>query len=233
MKKEIPILFSMPMVEAILDGRKTKTRRIVTGKHLKMLNHIGFDDFNPLTCPKGVPGDLLWVRETFYAYGHWTKLTDTGTGKIEWRFNDLTLSENKSYMYLDAPPTEICKKRFGLGYYKRPSIHMPKVACRIYLEVISVRVEILKNISPGDASDEGVNYWNVDKDAFEGGELIADYENYMWRDDPEYEDYFFPSYGNPVDSFFSLWEKINGRESLDLNPWVWVIEFKKTVKPNA
>lgn len=216
MKKEIPILFSTPMVEAILDGRKTKTRRIVTGKHLKILNHIGFDDFNPLTCPKGVPGDLLWVRESFTIIG--TDIIRGPEGEI--------IEENPNYIFRGQKQPHIEK----LCKWK-PSIHMPKAACRIWLEIVSIRVERLKNISPGDASDEGVNYWNVDKDAFEGGELIADYENYMWRDDPEYEDYFFPSYGNPVDSFFSLWEKINGRESLDLNPWVWVIEFKKTDKP--
>jgi hypothetical protein len=73
--------------------------------------------------------------------------------------------------------------------------------------------------------NEGVEYWNVDAEAFEGGEFVADFKNYMWRDDEKYEDYFSPSYANVIESFKSLWFLINGEESWNKNPWVWVISW--------
>ena len=180
--KERPILFSAPMVRAILDGRKTQTRRIVKQKHLPFLENItgnfldGKWDQRPF--PYGKPGDRLWVRETFCYH------------------DDLAM-----YLY-KADDVTCCKWK--------PSIHMPRIASRILLEVVNVRVERLNDISEEDAIAEGINlpspYVGIGMD----GEVIES-ETISWM---------------PSDYYKELWESINGPGSWDLNPWVWVVEFK-------
>jgi len=209
--KEIPILFSTPMVRAILEGRKSQTRRIVKfppsnypnswdggkieGDKALFYNSANDREYDA-RCPYGQPGDILWVRETFYAWGHWTRVTTTGINSVkrEYHFYDLTLSENKSYLYEDCPP-EIVLKRWGLGYHKRPSIFMPKEACRIHLKVKSVNAQYLNDITSEDAGKEGI--------------IQAD------------------GIGSYVPAFVSLWDKINGPESWNSNPLVWAIEFER------
>lgn len=218
MKKQIPLLCQTLMVQAIIAGRKTMTRRT---RGLEFINdslenersweYLGvnelghlmknnFGAINAIKCPYGKPGDILWVRESFARVN----------GEIAFKANEA--------QYKFAPGET-------KGLWK-PSIHMPKTVARIWLEVTHIRIERLHDITPGDACDEGVEYWNIDHVAFEGGELQADFKNYDWKDDPSYEDYGFPHYANPVSSFFSLWRSINGKESLLLNPWVWVVSFK-------
>lgn len=133
--KERPILFSGPMVRAILEGRKTQTRRVVKAKHLPFLGNLlgGFLDgrWNQRPLPYGRPGDRLWVRETWAwcskARGHWLYRADD---------SDLGTCHVKD------------------GRWK-PSIHMKRAASRITLEVVAVRVERLQEITPGDAIAEG------------------------------------------------------------------------------
>lgn len=185
--KERPIIFSTPMVQAILDGRKTQTRRIIKPQpdedcyYLMELNSgiltINYNqgDKNPkVKCPYGQPGDLLWVRESF------AKATDP---------------DGDDLYYYKAD------RRHADGKWK-PSIHMPKAAARIWLRVKDVRVERVQDITEGDAIKEGIK--------------------------PEF-DYLHNSYENltPKCSFMTLWRKINGRESWDANPWVWVVEFER------
>ncbi len=129
--KERPILFSAPMVRAILAGTKTQTRRVVKAKHLPWLDNsvLNFLDgkWNQRPLPYGQPGDRLWVRETSRAH-------------------EITTKEAEA----DTPLQD--------GYGKlRPSIHMPRWASRITLEVTGVRVERLHDISIADAIAEGVN----------------------------------------------------------------------------
>lgn len=202
MTKESPILFNAPMVRAILDGRKTQTRRIakVNGEGCKdgfitplagfvprsIENHISY-------CPYGKPGDRLWVRET------WSKSKQPYlSGHIFYRADGETNG-----------------KQFALSYVEReskwrPSIHMPRSASRILLEVANVRVERLKDISDEDAIAEGIeqepgtSHWK-NYDTSPGG----------WR-----------YWESPIQSYRTLWESINGKGSWDLNPFCWVIEFK-------
>lgn len=125
--KERPILFSGPMVRAILDGRKTQTRRVVKPRQGML------DDWTGLPCPYGKPGDRLWVRETCYfeqPHGEVIYRADPGSEKA-----------------LDPEFT-------GLRW--RPSIHMPRWASRITLEIVNVRVERLQDIRVDDARAEGV-----------------------------------------------------------------------------
>lgn len=169
---------------------------------------------------------LLYVKEPHFMYGKWvtTKEKNKHGGYKKRFYQDKHFTEIR---YLDNPPAKIQDwRKSSPGWYTRSPLFMPKEAARIWSEIIYIRPQRVQDISPADACDEGVNYWNIDKDALEGGELVADFENYMWRDDETYEDYHFPSYANPVDSYYSLWEKINGKESLESNPWVWRIYFK-------
>jgi len=228
--KEIPMLYSTPMIQAKLAGTKTQTRRtkgladINSSGLLDRIEFIGdsrivdqprpaikYDDrlwfwwsaglgtFDPLyavRCP-WKPGDIIWARES-------------------WRKSLAPDGQTSAYYFKADDPT--------LNAKWKPSIHMPKVAARIWERVTEVRVERLQDISPGDACDEGIEYDNIDAEALEGGELVADFTNYMWRNDPDHESYWFPHFASCVDSYLSLWDSINGEGAHKLNPWVWVIK---------
>lgn len=149
MSKEIPILFSTPMVQAILEGRKIMTRRIVKfpkdydGKAVFNNGHFGLkyssNEFNGCVHrlgPKWDAGDLIWVRES-------------------WNCISYLNPDNTEYAYF-------FKADGGDEFSKwKPSIHMPKAACRIWLEVTDVRVERLQDISAEDIKAEGV-YYTID-----------------------------------------------------------------------
>ena len=193
--KERPILFSAPMVMAILDGTKTQTRRVVKAKHLPWLENsvLNFFDgkWNQRPMPYGKPGDRLWVRETF------ADLRGTG---IEHRTDPL--GPLKRYAFAaDHPPGshgDEARKEFGVKW--KPSIHMPRAASRITLEITGVGVQRLKDISEADAIAEGAPWAACGS----------------------------PQEGSHKAGFAQLWESINGPESWDANPWVWVVEFKRT-----
>lgn len=201
--KTLPILLSTPMVQAILDGRKKQTRRNVgiktshfasielrDGKFIPFVRGGGAQLWpQPEIKPKYQVGYIMWVRETW--------IPSSGYGTIN-RF---------IYKADDDIPH---------GARWKPSIHMPKEAARIFLEVTDVRVERLQDISEEDAIAEGV-------------EQHSDYGTTGYR-----------HYGRPNEaltdidakwSFETLWESINGKESWNENPFVWVYDFKKVKKP--
>jgi hypothetical protein len=230
---EKPILFSTPMVKAILEGRKTQTRRIIKKQPVwdedsgyKYWDNLMFDIHDDLLetmympdhSPYGEIGHNLWVRETFYAYGHWTLVTNVGEEPVkkQYHFNNLTLSEGKNYFYEDCPPaTElICKGRFGLGYFKRPSIFMPKAACRTKLEITNITAERLQDISEEDAIAEGMILEEVKIDSLSLGWWYKFGDNVKRFEEAKM-------------AYMALWDNINGKQSWDENPWVWVIEFKR------
>lgn len=139
--KERPILFSAPMVRAILDGRKTQTRRVVKGEALRWLND-GFTpkfvaDYQNRLCPYGKPGDHLWVRETFH-----------------------TVDGHSAFYRADYEHNPKGDKEHGIVW--TPSIHMPRWASRISLKIIGVRVERLQDISEKDAWAEGCEGFDDD-----------------------------------------------------------------------
>ena len=208
--KERPILFSGPMVRAILEGRKTMTRRVVKlryGADVVVTNgqvwkparvdYAGYVD-----CPYGQVGDRLWVRETFGMFkqlpGDQIHALVRGDGR-----GDGFTPHYRATDTLEMPD----------GAW-RPSIHMPRWASRILLEVVSVRVERLQDISEEDARAEGVE------------RVVA---GVGWRRycDPDSEEVGVPPCGDARRSFRSLWKFINGDESWNANPWVWVVEFKR------
>lgn len=240
--KEYPILFSKPMVEAILAGRKTQTRRIVkpqphSGIRKSVFVKSGFEDGHgrEMKFPYGEIGEVLWVRETFYALGKWVKNGSSKSGKQKYKFIDMTLEMGRSYMYEanSEKPAFVTTKKDGLvQWYKRPSLFMPYVACRLKLEITGRRVEQLLSISEKDAKLEGVETCIATREKFgvrtAGMRLYRNYE----RTDNSLQDYPCNGFDNAQASFETLWESINGEESLSENPFVWVIEFKKLeVKP--
>lgn len=205
--KEHPILFSTPMVQAILEGRKTMTRRIVkpqpnaiapfeygmpTEAYYGDWPHSGYA--KELKCPYGQPGDHLWVRETFQH----TKILNINP-------------EDKNYGYVykaDGQPWEDYE-----GWTWKPSIFMPREASRIDLLIKSIRVERLQDISDKDAINEGIEVIHESD--------YTVYKNYLLK----------VKLGsvNPIKSFRTLWQSINGPGSWEANPWVWVIEFERVL----
>lgn len=207
--KEHPILFSAPMVRAILEGRKTQTRRVV--KPQPTFDRRGvtaagwaerdglwmFPNVAPevrIRCPYGQPGDRLWVRETT----HRRPMLNILTGEpLAPKYDGGAYSADDQDV-LTPDDFDIC------WWYSRkvcPAIHMPRWASRIDLEVTGVRVERLQDISEDDARAEGYA---------QHGDAVDQMAPSSW--------------------FSGLWESINGPGSWDANPWVWVVEFRR-VKP--
>ncbi len=211
--KERGMIFNGEMVRAILDGRKTQTRRIMKpqpepcprGGHwwpsnvFKTMLHVedemqngkgGWGGLVGDACPFGDVGDRIWVRETW---------ADAGASAPDLKLYRANYPEHVPSIYENVPPAKEIRWT--------PSIHMPRTASRILLEITDVRVERLNSISQEDAQAEGL-------------ELTG------WR--PTYSD---PDSGGevmtPYDNFAELWSSIYGDESWQANPWVWVIEFKR------
>ncbi len=184
-----PILFSGPMVRAILAGQKTQTRRVAKGvvaRHTSTGEALAnIDSAGPrVRCPYGQPGDRLWVRETF---GHFER-------------NDTLKPGDTIYYRADGECLELEPWR--------PSIHMPRWASRILLQVTGIRVERLQDITRADALAEGI---------------VETRDGYGLPDGSHYHA------DDPRESYWSLWEAINGPGSVQSNPWVWVVEFKRLV----
>ena len=240
--KERPILFSAPMVRALLDGSKNQTRRIMKPQHLKFFDQSAGDmlgSWNKRPLPYGQPGDRLWVRES-WRIGAWRE--DTGQVAIDYLASApqktpwITVPEEPENYHGEsvfekywAQSTDDCfKSNFEMDdndrYHwepgqspcrKRPSIHMPRWASRITLEVTSVRVERLQDISEADAIAEGI-------DQIGGATSCTPWKNYGLKPGAPHA----MNCSSPITSYSTLWASINGLGSWDLNPWVWVIEFK-------
>ncbi|MHA6574521.1 hypothetical protein [Pseudomonas yamanorum] len=225
--KERPILFSAPMVRAILEGRKTVTRRTVKGSGLKFLadstpEYVALPENH--FCPYGSAGDRLWVRETF--------IDLRGTG-VEHRPEPDGPLQRYAYA-ADCRPgshSDEARKDFGLKY--KPSIHMPRAACRILLEITVVRVERLQDISEAQCIAEGIH--PVPK--------THEHSHQFWRDYHLSGDGTF-CVRTPKESFESLWCHVAGGSfpkgaaayeasphSWNANPWVWVVEYKRATPP--
>ncbi len=224
--KERPILFKGPLVRAILEGRKTVTRRVIKDQPI---DH-GFDrhalNILPRQCPYGVPGETrLWVRET------WRPIAKHGEEVIQYRAGGFSepgpircamsavdckrVAENN--YDIDTPPAW------------RPSIFMPRWACRLLLEVTEVRVERLQEITPEEVHAEGIP-----------GMVCG---RYQCRDcngqGHSLSHPTCPTCKGTGDDAIGYWRRgwndINGKRegcSWESNPWVWRINFKRLEAPN-
>lgn len=204
--RERPILFADAMARAVFRGKKSQTRRLVKteleydgGAYWQDKN----GDLRPIesACPYGAPGDRLWVRETWSRDGCQHKCGHLGCHTI-YRADSI-----------DAIGAYGCVKW-------KPSIHMPRWASRIDLEVTGVRVERLQGISEADAVEEGIRE--------EGSGCICPPEKF--EDGVRYCGACGLRIVDWVDEFAQLWDSINGaRASWASNPWVWVVEFKRVM----
>lgn len=211
--RERPILMSAPMVQPTLSGAKRKTRRLIPPSWFGQEDHEREYPYNLVfpdqygdyhsaesLCRYGQPGDHLWVRESFYQAGHWDY--DDTTKKKVW-----CGSHTKWYAEEEGNKTV----RLNTIIRKIPSIHMPRWASRITLEIISIRVERLEDISNADCIAEGISK-----------NIISDHygvsNNFEWTH----------WYNSPKLAYIALWERINGAGSWerDRQKFAWVIEFK-------
>ncbi|MDH0423721.1 hypothetical protein ACMFLR_27605 [Delftia tsuruhatensis] len=201
--QERPILFSAPMVLALLAGTKTQTRRVAK-------EFAGRDDLEKILrrfpnqngCPYGQPGDRLWVREAFRFPASLDHLSPSVCGdkaldagyRTPWAPTQFEADGSRTgeWRGFDTPPEKTKPGKL------RPGIHMPRWASRIALDIKAVRVERLQDISEADALAEGVPHsLNLP-----GGRFARE-------------------------NFEHLWWTINGDGSWDSNPWVWVVEFER------
>lgn len=211
--KERGVIFNGEMVRAILHGRKTQTRRPIKWKQTRF-TEIGeredgsnwpwsedaehaCDFWHP--CPFGAVGDRIWVREAFRVH---SLATDVATLAYK-------ASERNSWTeQTHRVPVAVCNKPATPEKWT-PSLHMPRWASRILLEITDVRVERLNAISEEDARAEGI---------IDGGCLNCGEPEPCGCANPE---------PDATDAFAYLWQSIYGQESWNADPWVWVIEFKR------
>ncbi|HBQ8415302.1 MULTISPECIES: hypothetical protein [Klebsiella] len=234
--KERGMIFNGEMVRAILDGRKTQTRRIMKpqpepcprGGHwwpsnvFKTMLHVeeemqngkgGWGGLVGDACPFGDVGDRIWVREAYRFPASLDDVSPTGVGEMAvatgyrkpWAptFYEFTGTFSDGWKGFETPP-----KVSDAGKL-RPSIHMPRWASRILLEITDVRVERLNAISEEDARAEGI---------IDGGCLNCGEPEPCGCANPE---------PDATDAFAYLWQSIYGQENWNADPWVWVIEFKR------
>lgn len=212
--KSIPILFSTPMVQALLDNRKTQTRRlrgldkinenpdqwsiqgyeIVKSVLFARFKNIENKTEHRVKCPYGIKGDRLWVRET------WNYLN---AEKVNGKYQ---------VCYRATDENDVTGSAVGTIAKWRPSIHMPRWASRITLEnTVNPRIERLQDASRNDAIAEGITEYISDFDK----NIHTEKEIDEWRNRTSVENYKW------------LWNSLNGVESWNKNPYVWVVEFKK------
>jgi hypothetical protein len=220
-QNEKPIIFSSDMVKAILDGRKTQTRRII-----KPQPPIIWDKCKPIktdagiiswcfenskdpdfhgykNCPYGVVGDRLWVRESFEI---------TGYSESTRRLKGIYLSDKKKFPFCEITKTEWDKWESRKHQFRKTSGRfMYKSLARIWLEITSIRVERVQDISETDARVEGV-FWK--------GGAYKDYGDKSG----------YCGLGSAKKSFRTLWDSLNAKRgySWQKNPFVWVIEFRRS-----
>ncbi|HDS7794653.1 TPA: hypothetical protein QH592_004213 [Raoultella ornithinolytica] len=222
--KERGMIFNGEMVRAILDGRKTQTRRIMAPQPADDIERSAFPNPDAIGwksslkhkhgsttahfCPFGAVSDRIWVRETFqgplFDYEQMEAFLEDSSKFEKPEFCQYAADGGHRPEYQDADD--------NLRYGWRPSIHMPRWASRITLEITDVRVERLNAISEEDAEAEGINMEAL-ADSQDRYDCIADHN----------------MTGRPTatGAFKYLWESIYGAENWQANPWVWVIEFKR------
>jgi hypothetical protein len=224
--KERGILFSAPMVRALLAGTKTQTRRAIKLREFQPSKTRGYDftfrdrralwqDFTRArlleSCPYGVVGDRLWVRETWcLAHPECTQDFDAAEGRPRGPERYRGTDESWFAYYAATDPDVVSSEDHSRSPWK-PSIHMPRWASRILLEITGVRAQRLHDIDEDDARAEGApKQFVIDAASFVAGKLVD-----------------FEKISTHRHGFAALWREINGDDSWKSNPWVWAITFKR------
>lgn len=235
---ERPLMFSAPMVRALLAGKKTVTRRPVTwrpkaftpplteptdhpgaptwepsGRHTVVHTHPcgDFCSAPVIRCP-ALAGDRIWVRETTYVAPPMFGDADLSTHTDD-------KGRRRMVGYVASMDHESLRAAEDYGIKQTPAVHMPRWAARILLDVVSVRVERLHAIDDADAEREGIRGWSKDRALWKyaPADDEGDGPCWPWVDCPR----------SPRAAFERLWTEINGAESWAKNPWVWRIEFRR------
>lgn len=227
--KYIPILYNNPMVQALLDKRKTKTRRLLNPQPNNDIwieksdsswgyvqkKQIGsnpdrFEIIQNWKCPYGQIGDVLWVRENYKLYINFDNQV-----YVQFEGRETFDVYNKKEISLNTLQKIVARKLKPNEWHSCPSIHLYKEFASIFLKITDISVERLQNITEDDAIAEGV-------------QLVSEL-----NDNKKYLDYTgnWDYLSDAKDSFISLWQSINGPDSWEANPWVWVIQFEQIAKP--
>jgi len=269
--KERPILFSSEMVRAILDGRKTQTRRPVNPQPPKnALNGVlcwptggegmpkswigkfgymyevpsvgGHTESKFITSPYGGPGDRLWVRETWRVYAIYpgepieiefkadmkhAPVDEAATEEWEMKIWDQTVEELKRFGCSCEENTEYDISNYP-SFKWRPSIHMPRWACRTILEIVDVRMETIQDILRDEAFAEGIEV----VDPYEYAEECRPLRYFAYFKDYLDQNNFV---SDPIVSFQTLWDSIYSKKQFSFsdNGLVWVYDFKKLEPTHA
>jgi len=205
--KTRPINFKAHEVRAIREGRKTQTRRAIKfewcGSREELMHQATFDP--AYKCPYGQPGDMLWCKETWGM--SFEDIVPTGRQFVSGGTWGSPARPNRKPCVVFRADGDMPDDSPGETATWCPSIFMPRWASRITLEIVSVRVERLQDITADDLKSEG-----VDTIQREWSAACADFDETL----------------TDLQLYKILWESINGPGSWDLNPWVWVVEFKDT-----
>jgi hypothetical protein len=197
--KEHPILFSREMVEAILKGRKTQTRRVIRPQPTNDPTQ------DVVRCPYGWAGDRLWVRESWAPVFFFYDSVD-----VEYADGDRVERYPSGQKQIEQAEHYGRKTRWGQTL--APSIHMPRWACRLVLQVTEVRIQRLQHISDADIEAEGIE--------FDGD---------WWLGAPHPVKGHRKVFASRKQAFRSLWNHINEERGYgwDTNPWVWAVSFRR------
>ena len=215
--KERPIIFSAPMVRAILNGRKTQTRRVVQLTDSGRVKEPGsprnwhLDDPEAvLACPYGVPGNRLWVRERWQLVDPLEVAEERRGSRAP--FTGCQGPRAIPWVAAYRADGDLSHPANGAPIVWRSPVHMPRWASRITLEIVSVRVERLQEISAKDVLAEGALEFDGPTTFIHDGSQAI----------------YFPSMGYAQIAFCDLWDSINAKRApWGSNPWVWVIEFRR------
>ena len=237
MNKLIPILYQPEMSLAIIENRKWVTRRLLKHPSAKVASNYAFSPLTdtwhpmddegqvyfeiPIEAKYGLAGDILWVRENFIVQ-QVNRIHQQG----EWWCHvciDFPASNGKPSIELrhwfwvrEKGKPEILKRKHPEKVFTSPNIFLPFECCRTFLKVTAVRIERLQEITEDQARGEGIE-WITNK--YGSGWKVYGVPDQITQ--------------MPIVSYRSLWESINGPDSWNANPFVWVIEFSKTEKPNT
>jgi len=213
MTKDHPILFRSELVRAILEGRKTQTRRIIRPEWWRCLDpEDAIDRVQALPqCPYGQRGTHLWVRETWRPYEDPKTCIDGVLFRADGSFREIENTKEAADKWLDARGDKSTPNW-------RPSIFMPRWACRLKLEIVKVRIERLQEITEKDARAEGIEERVVQVGKHSNPTPI------------------YPAFSEREGGFHSAraafefgWDSINAPRGFgwDANPWLWVLDFKR------
>lgn len=244
-----PILFSTPMVQAILAGRKTQTRRLIKSRYESGMFQVSTAQYEPdvagyyhnrsvcavdwdertidggdILCPYGEVGGIVWVRENFKVQEVQRYFDSEWQNNIciDFPASEGTLAVRHWFKMRESERPKVLRRRHPDKVFLSPNIHLPEKCARIFLKITDISVERLQDITEEDAIAEGVE---------ERAHRCGGFGYYQAGG--EIQDCYCQKWDNPpiVEGFKDLWESINGPDSWEQDPWIWKLTFERIEKP--